>query len=127
MATRLLESLMRDLDVSEILPKVTTPTIVIHRKGDRACSVQGGRELAAAIPNARLVLLDGIDHVPCFGDSDEVSNAILDFLGDKGASASTSQLDKSKITKSGNNTDDVFHCGDNKVRKSLISISLWCQ
>jgi class 3 adenylate cyclase len=82
MAANLLEA-ADHIDVTELLPKVTTPTLIMHRKGDRACSVQGGRELAASIPNARFVLLEGIDHIPWFGDSDSVMIAVEEFLGDQ--------------------------------------------
>jgi class 3 adenylate cyclase len=85
MAARLLEH-EEHLDVTEILPEVTTPTLVLHRKGDRACSVQGGRELAASIPNARFVLLEGKDHPPWYGDSLSILNAIGEFLGDESIS-----------------------------------------
>ena len=39
MAAQLLEA-EEHIDVTEMLPKVTTPTLILHRKGDRACSVQ---------------------------------------------------------------------------------------
>lgn len=73
------------IDVTELLPKVTTPTLILHRKGDRACSIQGGRELAASIPDARFVLLEGIDHIPWFGDSESVLSTVEEFLGDETA------------------------------------------
>lgn len=81
MAARLLEG-EEHIDVTELLPNVTTPTLIMHRKGDRACSVQGGRELAASISNARFVLLEGIDHLPWFGDSESVLSAVEEFFGD---------------------------------------------
>jgi class 3 adenylate cyclase len=73
------------IDVTELLPKVTAPTLILHRKGDRACSVQGGRELAASIPDARFVLLEGIDHLPWFGDSESILIRVEEFLGDETA------------------------------------------
>ena len=81
MAAQLLEN-EEHIDVTELLPQVTTPTLITHRKGDRACSIQGGRELAASIPNARFVLLEGIDHLPWLGDSESVLSAVEEFLGD---------------------------------------------
>jgi class 3 adenylate cyclase len=81
MAAQLLEN-EEHIDVTELLPQVTTPTLITHRKGDRACSIQGGRELAASIPNARFVLLEGIDHLPWLGDSESVLSAVEEFFGD---------------------------------------------
>jgi class 3 adenylate cyclase len=86
-------------DVTEVLPKITTPTLVLHRKDDRACSIEGGRELAASIPNARFVLLEGIDHVPWFGDSDSVLRATMEFLGDEIASVSEPLIEQPKDKK----------------------------
>lgn len=98
MAARLLEA-EEHIDVTEILPKVTTPTLVLHRKGDRACSVQGGRELAASIPNARFILLDGIVHVPWFGDSDSILSALGEFLGDESISVSEPLIEKQEFKR----------------------------
>jgi class 3 adenylate cyclase/pimeloyl-ACP methyl ester carboxylesterase len=97
-AARILES-VEHLDVTELLPKITTPTLVVHRKGDRACSVQGGRELAASIPNARFVLLEGTDHVPWFGDSESVLRATMEFLGDEIVSISEPLIEKPEDKK----------------------------
>jgi hypothetical protein len=56
-----LESL-RDTDVRPLLPCIVTPTLVLHRRGDRAVRIEAGRDLAGAIRGARLVELDGDDH-----------------------------------------------------------------
>ena len=50
--------------------KITAPTVVIHGKSDRLMRPSGGKAIAAAIPGARLVLLDGMGHdlpEPLFG------------------------------------------------------------
>ena len=93
-AARLLESLVAELDVTEDLERVTTPTIVIHRKGDRACSVRGGRELATSIPGARLVLLEGKQHAAWYGNSGEVLSIILAFLATGDVSEAVQQAEK---------------------------------
>ena len=53
---------LRDTDVRPLLPRIVTPTLVLHRRGDRAVRIEAGRDLAGAIPGARLVELDGDDH-----------------------------------------------------------------
>jgi class 3 adenylate cyclase len=53
----------REIDISGILHSINVPTLVIHRTGDTLVSVEGGRELAAGIPGARLVEIPGIDHL----------------------------------------------------------------
>ena len=54
----------RSLDVSDLLPKVRAPTLVMHVRGDQVQPFDGGRELAAGIPGARFVALQGQNHIP---------------------------------------------------------------
>ena len=69
------------IDVSAILPSIHVPTLVIHRKDDVAVNVEGGRELAALIPDARYVELSGTDHIPFVGDNaGEIADAVEEFL-----------------------------------------------
>jgi pimeloyl-ACP methyl ester carboxylesterase len=58
--------LMRELgniDVRHLMPRVTTPTLVLHSRGDAAVPFAAGRELAALIPGARFVPLDSRNHL----------------------------------------------------------------
>jgi pimeloyl-ACP methyl ester carboxylesterase len=48
-----------NLDVTELLPLVRAPTLVIARMASEVLPVDVARNLTAAIPNARLVLLQG--------------------------------------------------------------------
>jgi class 3 adenylate cyclase/pimeloyl-ACP methyl ester carboxylesterase len=52
----------RDLDVTDLLPKVSVPTLVMHVRDDQVQSFEAGRELAAGIPGARFVALQGRNH-----------------------------------------------------------------
>jgi DNA-binding CsgD family transcriptional regulator len=63
------------------LSDVGVPTLVVHRRGDRAIPIEQGRALAAQIPDARFVALPGRDHFPWVGDVDGVLRAVLPFLG----------------------------------------------
>jgi class 3 adenylate cyclase/pimeloyl-ACP methyl ester carboxylesterase len=54
----------RNLDVSELLPNVTVPTLVMHKREDQMQPFEAGRELAAGIPGARFVALQGQNHFP---------------------------------------------------------------
>jgi pimeloyl-ACP methyl ester carboxylesterase/GNAT superfamily N-acetyltransferase len=44
------------------LARLAVPTVVIHGSADRMCHPSGGRATAAAIPGARLELVDGMGH-----------------------------------------------------------------
>lgn len=69
------------IDISGILPYVRVPTLVIHRTQDPVVNVEGGRQLANGIPNARLLELPGVNHLPYLGDDvDEITDQIAEFL-----------------------------------------------
>jgi class 3 adenylate cyclase len=61
-------------DVSEYLPQITAPTLVVQNKESRWFSMDIGRQLAAGIPNARLTLIDDITYAP-------VPELVAEFTG----------------------------------------------
>jgi pimeloyl-ACP methyl ester carboxylesterase/DNA-binding CsgD family transcriptional regulator len=68
--------------VRELLPALTMPVLVLHRRGDRTVPIGRGRELAALLPNARFVALRGDSHLPWMDDQRELQRALAGFLGD---------------------------------------------
>lgn len=52
-----------DLDVTDLLPKVTVPALVMHARGDLQVPFDAGRQMAAGIPGARFVAMPGNNHV----------------------------------------------------------------
>ena len=75
------------IEICGVLPAVRVPTLVIHRTDDKVVSVEGGRDVAAQIPGARLAEFPGKDHLFYVGEgADEISDAIEEFLtGSRGA------------------------------------------
>jgi pimeloyl-ACP methyl ester carboxylesterase len=59
-----LRSAVDDLDVDDLLPRVSVPTLVIHARHDQTSPFDEGRRLAAGIPNARFVSLESENHMP---------------------------------------------------------------
>jgi pimeloyl-ACP methyl ester carboxylesterase len=68
------------IDVRHFLPAIRVPTLIMHRRGDRAVEVEHGRYLAEHIPAARYVELEGIDHLPIYGDIESVTQETESFL-----------------------------------------------
>jgi ATP/maltotriose-dependent transcriptional regulator MalT len=66
---------------------VQVPTLVVHRRSDRAIPYALGRELAAAIPGATLIPLEGGAHFPWAGDADSVVRALRTFLSPRSSPA----------------------------------------
>jgi class 3 adenylate cyclase len=60
------------VDIRGLLGVVHTPTLVLHRTGDRVANVAASRYMAARLPHARLVELPGDDHLPFAGDQEAV-------------------------------------------------------
>ena len=78
-AARLLEQVYRN-DVRDQLPLVKAPTMVVHRREDRAIPYRLGREVAAGIRGATLVPLEGSAHFPWAGDAGSVVRALRAVL-----------------------------------------------
>ena len=60
--------LAAEIDIRDVLPAISAPTLVLHRSGDFLWPVEGARFVAESIPGARLVELAGEDHFPFAGD-----------------------------------------------------------
>jgi pimeloyl-ACP methyl ester carboxylesterase/DNA-binding CsgD family transcriptional regulator len=68
-------ALVYRLDVRAYLPRVRVPTLVVHRRDDRAIPYRLGREVAAGIPGATFVPVPGSAHFPWHDDVDSVARA----------------------------------------------------
>ncbi len=69
------------IDITEVLPSIRVPTLILHRTSDPVVSVEGGRLLAERIPGARYVELPGIDHFVFIGDSTaQIGDLVEEFL-----------------------------------------------
>src|SRR5262249_41794324 len=71
---------LRDTDVRHLLPRVSVPTLVLHRRNDRAVRIAAGRDLASKITGAQLVELDGDDHWFFAGAQQPLLEAIKQFV-----------------------------------------------
>ena len=69
------------VDLTELLPRIVVPTLVMNPRGDRNAALDNARELADRIPGARFVVLPGEMHVVEFGDPGAIVRAIQDFIG----------------------------------------------
>ncbi len=70
---------LRDADLRAELHRIEVPTLVMHRRDDRAVRVGAGEHLARSIPGATWQALEGADHFWWCGDCAPVVDAILDF------------------------------------------------
>ncbi len=68
------------VDVRALLPTISTPTLVIQRRHDAHRDVGHARFLAASIPGAELVELEGVDHLPYAGDTEPLLAELERFV-----------------------------------------------
>jgi pimeloyl-ACP methyl ester carboxylesterase len=69
-----------EIDVRDLLPRISTPTLVMHRTGDFLIDVEASRLMARTIPNARMVEFPGNDHLPFWEGAQDILDEIEEFL-----------------------------------------------
>ena len=74
---RQLAAILASGDRTEQLREITAPTVVIHGTKDRLVSSSGGRATCKAIPNSRLVEINGMGHDLPRGAWDRIIGAIV--------------------------------------------------
>src|SRR3954453_7188429 len=79
MAQNVIRMNMR-MDIRDLLPTITQPTLILHRTGDTWIDVGHARYLAEHIPSASYVELPGSDHRPWLGDVDAIVDAVEVFV-----------------------------------------------
>lgn len=70
---------LRGTDLSEALPRISVPTLIVHGEFDHRRRVADAQQLAQAIPGASLVLVPG-GHTPMVDCPEHYSQAIRSFL-----------------------------------------------
>ena len=61
--------LFGQIDVGDLLPQVTVPTLVMHSRDDQLVPFEAGRMMASRIPEAEFVALDSANHLPLENDN----------------------------------------------------------
>ncbi len=71
-----LARLNTEIDVRHVLPAIRVPTVVMHREADADANVEEARYIASKIPDARLAVFPGDDHLVYAGDLGPVVDEI---------------------------------------------------
>jgi class 3 adenylate cyclase len=112
--------MMFETDVRHVLGGIDTPTLVVQRRGDLHARLGHGADLAARIPGARYVELDGIDHFPWLGDSDAIVDEIEEFVtGTRPAREPDRVLATILFTDIVRSTERTVEVGDQRWRELL--------
>lgn len=71
---------LRDADLREMVPSINIPALVLCGEEDLATPPSLGRELAAALPQARFALIPKAGHLPSLEQPQALAAAIQHFL-----------------------------------------------
>jgi class 3 adenylate cyclase len=72
------QAMMADFDLTDVLPQVSAPTLVLHHTAIKYVTMEMTRDLAARIPTARLHIIEGT-----YADNvDDLVRAIDEFLSE---------------------------------------------
>jgi class 3 adenylate cyclase len=108
-----------EIDVTQVLPVIDVPTLVLHRTDD-LIPVDYGRYLAEHVPGARFVELAGNDHLPWLGDSNAVIDEVEQSLtGARRAVEPDRVLGTVLFTDIAGSTERAAQLGDNRWRSLL--------
>ena len=119
MARALVQSI-QEVDVTSILSTIDVPCLILHRQDDPFAPVAWGRALAEGIPGAKLAIVDGTDHMPWFGDSRPLVNAMAEFLtGSQTAGRRERRLATVLFTDIADSTGTAASLGDRRWAELL--------
>lgn len=71
-----LKAMAERMDTSSLLADVKVPVVVIHGDADSLISVDRAREMKNTLPNAHLVELNGVGHLPMMEAVNETAEAL---------------------------------------------------
>jgi pimeloyl-ACP methyl ester carboxylesterase/DNA-binding CsgD family transcriptional regulator len=110
-AARLIE-LRGQIDVTQLLPKITVPTLVVHARDDDAVPVAQARLLASGIADARFVELESRNHILLSDEPawERFKHEVLEFTGRAAPSA-------------GEGEDPIFAVLSAREREVLVQLA----
>jgi class 3 adenylate cyclase/pimeloyl-ACP methyl ester carboxylesterase len=112
--------MLLELDVREVLPTISVPTLVVHRLDNPIVTVDQGRYVADQIPGAKFVAVPGADYGLGIGDIDVVIDEVEEFLtGSRPTHATDRVLATVLFTDIVDSTPRAVELGDARWRELL--------
>jgi class 3 adenylate cyclase len=109
-----------DADVRLVLPAVTVPTLVLHRKDEPLFRIGHGRYLAEHIPGARFVEIPGHDSLYWVGDTALLLDEVEEFVtGARLARQPDTTIATMLVTDIVGSTETMARIGENRWRDTL--------
>jgi len=92
------QAAIMQFDVTDLLPQVQAPALVLYRRDIAWLPIETATELASRLPDARLTVLDGDSTAPYLGDTEAITSAIDEFLCDSTARSLPADLHPDGLT-----------------------------
>ena len=109
-----------DFDVRAVLPAISAPTLVVHRRDVALPPAAQGRYLAEHIAGATFVEVPGVDYGLAIGDVDAVLDPIEEFLtGARAGTVSNRSLATLLFADVVSSTEHLATIGDRRWRELL--------
>ena len=109
-----------ELDVRDVLPTITAPTLVVNRSDTSIITVEQGRYVADHIEGARFAAVPGADYGFALGDVDVVLDEVEEFLtGARHGSQTDRVLATVLFTDIVDSTGRAIELGDARWRELL--------
>ena len=86
-----------NIDVRDVLPAISVPTLVLHCTDDPWVDVARGRHVAENIPGSTYVELAGNYHIPALSDVDELCDELERFLGSAWADGAWAEPEPDRV------------------------------
>ncbi|MBV9487930.1 MAG: adenylate/guanylate cyclase domain-containing protein, partial [Frankiaceae bacterium] len=119
-AARAMQLVLGRVDVRPALATISVPTLVLHHVGNTYVPVHFGRQVAAHIPDAELIELEGADHLYWIGNTEATLRLIEQHVaGSRGAPRAERVLATVLLTDIVASTDRVVALGDERWRDVL--------
>jgi class 3 adenylate cyclase/pimeloyl-ACP methyl ester carboxylesterase len=109
-----------DLDVRDVLPTISVPTLVVHRRDNPIITIEQGQYVADQIEGARFVAVPGADYGLAIGDIDVVIDEVEEFLtGSRPQHPTDRVLSTVLFTDIVDSTRKAVELGDTRWRRLL--------
>ncbi|MEQ1785565.1 MAG: adenylate/guanylate cyclase domain-containing protein [Acidimicrobiales bacterium] len=109
-----------EVDVREVLPLISAPSLILHCTGDALYPVAHGRAVADLIPDARFVELAGTDHLFFAENGERVADEVEEFVtGRRSGTATHRRLAAVLFTDLVGSTSRDQELGDRRWRALL--------
>jgi class 3 adenylate cyclase len=119
---RALQRVAMQIDIRGVLPTISVPSLVLHRKDNTIVLPEAGRVIAETIPGARFIELPGGDHWAWMGDVDPVVAEVQEFLtGARPAAEPDRILCTVLVTDIVDSTSLAADLGDRRWRELLAA------